>query len=531
MQQHLSYHSLTALASVMNEQFAGGRLIECFSQQKDELTLLLKHNRKTAYLRCSCRGDFPFVALQLDFRRAKTNSVNLFNDTEQARIIRFDTEPNDRLFYIRLEDGQLLVIKMFGTRSNVIYFNKNVMKGRFRTTLDEDEQFTLPTVIKTIPTDEYTFQQHWDSLSDLPENKRWNAIFPTLDRYMIDRLMVLAEKWVAYQQLLKELQDNTYYISQEKEHIGFWLYEPINLNEQVKIKAISGIVEALDEFIRLAYSQKHYFTEKRRVEQLLITHLKKYRQQLASLQKTLDKLSLDRNAEEIGHLLMANLHIIQEHAENVTLYDFYNENFITIDLDPRLNPQRNAEKYYKKYKDDQKKKIHTEQQWLEIQSLLQPYLEAENAFQEVNNLKSLKQFKQRFVHLFEGKLATNKSTRALFREYALDGYQIYVGKNAKNNDELTFGFANKGDLWLHAKDVAGSHVIIRKKGNEKIPEYILEYAAGLAAFYSKLRNNPLVTVSYTLRKYVRKHKKLAKGEVILEREDTLLIEPVNPNEF
>jgi predicted ribosome quality control (RQC) complex YloA/Tae2 family protein len=531
MQQHLSYHTLTALASVLNEQFAGGRLIECFSQQKDELTLLLKHNRKTTFLRCSCRADFPFIALQYNFRRFKTNSVNLFSETEQCRIMRFETEPNDRLFYIRLENEQTLVLKMYGTRSNVLYFDKNVLKGRFRTILEEDENFMFPTSLKDIPTDEMTFRLKWETLNDLPENKRWKAIFPTLDRYMINRLMPSTDKWNAYEQLLKELQDNLYYISQEKEYIGFWLYNPTDLNEQVKIKAITGVVEALDEYIRLAYSQKHYYTEKRRVEQHLITQLKKYRGQSASLQKTLDQLSLDRNAEEVGHLLMANLHMIQNHSKEVTLYDFYTDHFITIELDPQLNPQKNAERYYRKYKDDLKKKAHTEQQWLEIQNLLEPYVEAENAFQEVNNLKSLKQFKQRFAHLFEGKLATNKSTRALFREYALDGYQIYVGKNAKNNDELTFGFANKGDLWLHAKDVAGSHVIIRKKGNEKIPEYVLEYAAGLAAFYSKLRNNPLVTVSYTLRKYVRKHKKLAAGEVIVEREDTLLIEPINPNEF
>jgi len=113
-----------------------------------------------------------------------------------------------------------------------------------------------------------------------------------------------------------------------------------------------------------------------------------------------------------------------------------------------------------------------------------------------------------------------------FRTFSKASYDIFVGKSAKNNDLLSFKFANKEDLWLHAKDVSGSHVIIRQKPGQNIPEMVLEYAAGLAAYYSKRRMDGLVPVTYTPRKYIRKRKGDPPGMVVVEREDVIMAEPV-----
>ena len=533
MQQHLSYYLLEVLAEKLNDRLGNARLVESFSQQKDELTFVFKHHHETAYLRCSCRGDFPFLVLQEEFARKKTNSVNLFTEANQLRIIRFETELNDRMLKLYLEKDMVIIFKMYGTRSNVILIKNNIVISRFRTGIEEDENFQIPAYKKNVPINKIELEAKWLELQELPEQKRWNVIFPTLDRFLIQYITNQTQQglhpWDAYSMLLDEINNKFYYISEDEknEQVGFWIIPPpIDVN----YKKLEDINEALDQFIRLYFTKKQFYTEKRRIEQILVTHTKKYRRQCSSLLKTLEKLDQERDPEEIGHLIMANLHLIPPHAEKIDLWDMYHQNNIIIDLDPLLNPQQNAEKYYRKNKDNKKKKSHAEHQWVETQELLAPYLEAEKEFLQISTLKDIKFFKKKYENLFSGQISTNKATRPLFKEYSIDGYQIYVGRNAQNNDQLTFGFAGKGDTWLHAKDVAGSHVIVRKKGNGHLPEYVLEFAAGIAAYYSKLRNNPLVTVSYTLRKYVRKHKKLAAGKVIVEREETLLIEPINPNE-
>src|SRR5690606_16411814 len=105
------------------------------------------------------------------------------------------------------------------------------------------------------------------------------------------------------------------------------------------------------------------------------------------------------------------------------------------------------------------------------------------------------------------------------------GFEILVGKNARRNDELTFKIAHKNDLWFHAKDVAGSHVIIRQVPGKKPGEAVIERAASLAAYFSKRKGEALVPVSYTERKYVRKTKDLAPGQVIVEKETVVLVAP------
>jgi predicted ribosome quality control (RQC) complex YloA/Tae2 family protein len=99
-----------------------------------------------------------------------------------------------------------------------------------------------------------------------------------------------------------------------------------------------------------------------------------------------------------------------------------------------------------------------------------------------------------------------------------------VGKNAANNDLLTIRYAHKNDLWLHAKDVSGSHVVIKQQ-SQTFPIAVITYAAQLAAYYSKLKGSTLVPVSYTLKKYVRKPKGMEPGQVIVDREEVILVEP------
>jgi len=119
-----------------------------------------------------------------------------------------------------------------------------------------------------------------------------------------------------------------------------------------------------------------------------------------------------------------------------------------------------------------------------------------------------------------------------FRRYMLaDGYEVWVGRNARQNDRLTLQYARKYDLWMHARGVGGSHTVLRLPGKSvHPPAAVVEQAAAIAAYFSKARTSSMVPVIVTERKYVRKPRKSRPGTVIVERERVLLVEPVLPGE-
>lgn len=562
--QHLNYFTLQSISEHLNQLFSGGRIIEIFTQQKDELIVVILHKKKENYLRVSCKGDFQFIIPQDEFRRAKSNSLNLFSSLERGRIQHIGMINNERAFYIdilpneaQIDDQESsinqmperLIFKMFGNRSNVIHMKPDpgTMNYKvihiFRQSLSEDLQFNFENLKENPPNTFEEFRKklmEYDELtcSESSEEQkiihRINSIYPIFDKYFIQKLELTANSveiiWERIQSLIKEASKPPYYLVEDKESIAFFLFEPLILNPESTITQFSNITDALNEFIRRYFTKKHFRNEYNKVEQVLVTQLKKNKNLLQSNLKTLEKWNKQRSDEEIANIIMANLHSIPLHTEEVILYDFYNECDIKIILDKLETPQQNAVKFYQKYKDGLKKAERTITQQDILRQNIEPLTKASKSFQEVTNLKELKKFKLEFADLFADRL-TAKNIKAIFKEFLWDDYRIFVGRNAKNNDELTFGYAGKHDLWLHAKDVSGSHVIVKRKGILPFPLGVIEFAAGLAAYFSGLRNNPLVTVSYTTRKYVRKHKRLPPGQVILEREDTLLIEPINPAEI
>ena len=105
-----------------------------------------------------------------------------------------------------------------------------------------------------------------------------------------------------------------------------------------------------------------------------------------------------------------------------------------------------------------------------------------------------------------------------------DGFDIFVGRNNRQNDYVTFKVARPDDIWLHVKDIPGSHVVIKAQGKE-VPEMTLLDAALLAAYFSKARNGENVPLDYTQRKHVRKPKGAKPGMVIYDHQTTLFVSP------
>ena len=204
------------------------------------------------------------------------------------------------------------------------------------------------------------------------------------------------------------------------------------------------------------------------------------------------------------------------------MQNFYDENrSIDIPLKEDLSPQKNAEIYYSKAKKQQLEVARLQQ---ELSKKEQEIDILKKQLQDVQTIYDIKVLRA-FISSSGLEEKAHTEERLPFHEFEFNGFRILVGKNAKSNDVLTLRYAFKDDLWLHAKDVAGSHVLIKHQAGKKIGKDVIERAAQLAAYYSKRKNETLCPVTVTPRKFVRKRKGDPAGTVVVEKEDTILVEP------
>ena len=245
------------------------------------------------------------------------------------------------------------------------------------------------------------------------------------------------------------------------------------------------------------------------------------------LQATYDRERL----RQLGDILTANLHRITRGQTSVTVEDFYDENMsqIQVSLSPLLSPQQNAAKFYKDYarmKNAEKeltRQIELGQQELEY---LKSVLEELNRAQTDGELEEIRRELQEggYVRADTAKRRMKQAKLAPMRFESTDGYPIYVGRNNRQNDELTFKLARKDDIWCHASKVHGSHVII-SCGGTKPPDDTVTQAAQLAAYYAETAGGQNISVDVTTVKQVKKTPGGKPGMVIYHTYRTVIVNP------
>jgi predicted ribosome quality control (RQC) complex YloA/Tae2 family protein len=237
-----------------------------------------------------------------------------------------------------------------------------------------------------------------------------------------------------------------------------------------------------------------------------------------------------------GELLTANLHRVERGQTVIEVQNYYSPDLcsLPIELNPQVSPSENAQQYFKKYNKAKRGRSIIHQliadNEAELEVLGSYALEVEAA----KGLKALDLIRSGFVKkgwIKEGKLQQKqRESEGAFRKYTSpDGFQIYVGRNSKENDLLLRQIASGRDMWLHAKQIHGSHIIIRNPENKPgIPMPTLLQAAQIAAFFSKARHASYVPVDYTWVRYVVKPKGGAAGFVHYTHQKTLYVEPELP---
>ncbi len=535
-----NYYFIRSLSNELSKQIIGYEIATIFSQNKDELLIGLidNDNPETEFwIRATFTPELTTLSFPQSFARAKRNSVDLFDSLIGKKIISIRQFNNERAFGIELEGNKnntnfTLLFKLFGNRSNIILFSQN----------ENNEQEIEAIFQHKLQTDwEIVYDDLDRSLEQEKEDVVENGIKKTFPTFGKDVLKYLDNKvgenkelenyWNETEKLITyfdAIENLDYYIFLKKDEVKLFIINPNEVfeqNDKVEIlHKTDNAIEACNLFY-MEFSKRYYLLKEKNAASKAIE--KRHRQTQNYIDKTLksiEKVENQMRYEEFGHILMANLHQIQPRSKSVELFDFYKNEQITIPLKDNLTPQKNAELFYRKGKNQ---KLEIDNLYQNLEKKEEQLRLFESQLEEINNFESLKEMRK---FLKDNKikvtnLQENEPDELPFKVFEYQDFQILVGKNSKNNDLLTQKYAYKEDLWLHARGVAGSHVVIKYRAGKPFPKSVIEKAAQLAAYYSKSKSDSLCAVIVTPKKYVRKPKGAALGAVVVEREDVVMVEP------
>ena len=301
----------------------------------------------------------------------------------------------------------------------------------------------------------------------------------------------------------------------------------------------TGDVAGMSSLLREFYNKKEKTITikssatdiKKLVSTLLERASKKYDLQLGQMRD-----SEDREIYKVyGELINTYGYNLKGGENELTCINYNDNQEITIPLDPNLSAQENSQKYFAKY--NKKKRTHaaltdllkTTKEDMDYLLSVKHNLEMAETVSDVEEIRA--ELEKAGIVRARGSKKGARKTKAgePMHFVSSDGYDIYVGRNNIQNDELTFGFAEGKDVWFHAKQMPGSHVIVKLKANDKsfrdLPDRVFEEAASLAAYYSSGKDAPKVEIDYTERKQLKKPPQAKPGYVIYHTNYSMMAEP------
>lgn len=264
------------------------------------------------------------------------------------------------------------------------------------------------------------------------------------------------------------------------------------------------------------------------LERLIQNELQKNRTKIGKLERTLTEAENAGQYQRLGELLTANLYAVKKGMTEVDVVDYYDENgaTVTIALNPQKSPSDNAQLYFSRYQKAKHAVVVVQEQ---IDKTNQEIAYFDTLLQQLDSAtpRDIEEMREELAEegYIKARNVKKKKKPALpaIEEYvSSDGTAIYVGKNNKQNDYVTNKLARRDDVWLHTKDIPGSHVVIRS--DEPSDDTILE-AAMIAAFYSKAKESSSVPVDYTKARYVKKPSGAKPGFVIYDHQQTVYVTP------
>lgn len=558
------------LVHELKSELLNGRIAKIAQPEADELLLTIKSPSGQRRLYLSASASLPLIYLTENNKPSPMTAPNfcmlLRKHIANGRIVDIYQPKLERIIYFTIEHlnelGDLcrknLIVEIMGKHSNLIFCTEDgtiidsikhvsaqmssvreVLPGRtyfIPDTMEKSdplsitpEEFTAVLQSKPLPLSKAIYTS-FTGISPITAEEI--CFIAGIDSSLppkelsADIMQHLYNQFTLYLTNVKEgaFRPAIYYLGKEPKEFASLPLTHFTEYRCVEFDKISNVLETY-------YAAKNTITRIRQkssdLRHILQTALernrKKYDLQIKQLKDTENR---DRY-KIYGELLHVYGYNLEEGAKTLGAFNYYTNEMIQIPLDPMLSPQENAKKYFDKY-NKQKRTYEA------LSSLIQEtsddirYLESvRTALDIARSEEDLAEIKEELIAAGYMKRKFTKKKQRIKNKplhyISSDGYDMYVGKNNFQNEELTFHFANGNDWWFHAKQAPGSHVIVKTKG-EELPDSTFEEAGRLAAYYSSMRNADKIEIDYVEKKHVKKPSGGKPGFVVYYTNYSLIID-------
>ena len=531
-----NYFVLNRIIIELNSELKGYFIEDIFSQEKSKIILALSKEEFRTFLEISVVPGNAYINLRKNYSRSKKNTLSFFGETLGKRVDAFEIAKDDRIIKIKLNDCELF-FSIRGKFTNFYFLNQKEELNAFKSADDQ----SLESIKKEFQT--IKFIDSWNEI-DLPDNVEENypeevrKKYPVLGSEIIKEVKLrlsddsALKPSIVLKELLNEARNSkpcVFIDKQEKEiQLGFEKFRSISFTEK---KEFDTIIEAQNYLL----SKKHFLDDKYYKEKLIRNYiereLKKVTNKVQNLFGLLERGSKEEEYNRFGKLLLNNLSSIRNRMNSITVEDIFSDGTrIKIDLNPALSPQKNVEYYFDKSRTEKISFAKNQQLFENAKKELEYLKKLEEVLNETESSKELDEIMKKLKIKQPQQSEEKEDIVSKFKHYVIENkFDLYVGKDSKNNDLLTTKFAKQNDFWFHARGASGSHAVLRiNNTKETVPKSVLKKAASIAAYHSKAKTAGIVPVAYTFKKYVVKKKGDPTGTVHLLREDVLLVKPEIP---
>lgn len=547
-----------AMATELADILTGGKIDKIYQPAKEALVFTIHTRNGNFHLFASASGADARVGL---ITAQPANPLNppafcmlLRKHLIGARIMSIRQIDYERIIVLELETlselgftiTKKLTFEIMGKHSNIVLINTETGK-----IIDCIKRVTteISRVRQVFPGQTYKLPPQQDKIgfdratSDLltsfhGDAKAMLAHIGGISPAVAEDLSLRDDPYAALQSLLEQIGTRTMQAHLYREKNGklrdFHIASLLPLEMTCVRKNFPSLSICLDAFFEGRASTNRAMQGSHRLTRRLSAMIEKACLKKQRLEEDLLKAENSGYLRLYGELLTANLHRVSVGAKEVTVTSYYDGSEVTIPLDPRFSAPRNAQLYFKRYAKSRTAIKEKKVQLAETQSDID-YLESQMTYLE----NAIRPEEVAVIHeeLVEtGYMRRAKKNRpgsgrkrcfksSPLRYTSPSGFEILAGRNNRENDELTLKIADKKDLWLHTKDIPGSHVIVRLHGKEPAEEDI-RFAAQIAAHLSNAKDSANVPVDYVEARYVKKPSGAKPGMVIFTNNHTLYIDPL-----
>ena len=518
------------LTPLLREAF----VTSAFSQEKDRLILHLLKNNESFFLELSLNPGNPFIAYRESYSRAKKNTVEFFNQflpqkisnvliAEDDRIIKFQCGEGSFYFTIR---GKYTNFYFISTSEELISFEKQ-------------EEKSAEMFVQEISSKKYLNYFNLPNFNAEVDIETVRKNFPILgkeitleykNRFGEENLMNVPECITI---ILTEIRDDPFSVLTESSsgsvHLAPATFSIFPFKEK---EDFPSLIEAVNYFLHKKFSIEASTNKKKIIVRHIEKELAKVTQRINSVKIRIEKGNREVEYNMIGNLLLINLYKIEHAVSAIEVENIYDENkIITIKLDPKLSSIKNVDVYFDKSKNERISFTKAKEMYSKLKLEFDRLKEYESLAASAETAEDYNKLIKELRIKMEYSINEKEDLKSKFKQYLIDGkYNVFVGKDSKNNDLLTTRFAKQNDYWFHARSVSGSHVVLRiENTKEPVPKIVLRKTAALAAYHSKAKTAGMVPVSYAFKKYVVKKKGMEAGKVAMLKEEVLIVKPEIPN--